>query len=74
MFRGSVRRLRVCILHLDFPKEYDSEFTRIRDEKLLKTKLALTRLPQGSQPARDRLHPRIMELRSFTVSRIGFLD
>jgi hypothetical protein len=27
-----------CILHLDFPKGNDPEFTRIRDEKLLKTK------------------------------------
>jgi hypothetical protein len=27
-----------CILHLDFPKEDDPEFTRIRDEKRLKTK------------------------------------
>ncbi|MGZ5540003.1 MAG: hypothetical protein ACXW02_07555 [Halobacteriota archaeon] len=27
-----------CILHLDSPKGDDPEFTRIRDEKLLKTK------------------------------------
>ncbi|MGZ8880315.1 MAG: hypothetical protein ACXW1N_08385 [Halobacteriota archaeon] len=27
-----------CILHLDFLKGNDPEFTRIRDEKLLKTK------------------------------------
>ncbi len=27
-----------CILHLDFPKEDDPEFTRIQDEKQLKTK------------------------------------
>ena len=27
-----------CVLHLDFPQEDDPEFTRIRDEKQLKTK------------------------------------